>query len=117
MSHSMKDRLDAGHRELPDTAHGSMAKADLRKADIWKPRIGQALRRALSLCGWSLKEFAGAVDRDPRQCARWLDGSERPQLDAVFAVEELRQPLVIALAELVGPGVEVTTAITIRRIA
>jgi hypothetical protein len=111
----MSDRLPAAHRELPENARGSMAKADLRKAEMenWRTRIGSALRRALSLNGWSLKEFAGAVDRDPRQCARWLDGSERPQLDVVFAVEELRYPLVQALGELAGA--DVVTTITVRR--
>ena len=35
----------------------------------------------------------------------------------MFSIETLRQPLVIALAELAGAGVEVTTAITIRKVA
>jgi hypothetical protein len=85
-------------------------RSGLRKAEIdaWKPRLGDALERAVSLCGWSLKEFAGAVDRDPRQCARWMDGSERLQLDAVFAVERLRQPFVQALGELADADVQVT---------
>lgn len=106
-------------RELPERATGGMAKAILRKAEgePWKVQIGRAIQRALSLRGWSLKEFAGALDRDPRQVARWIDGSERPQFDAMFAVETLRQPLVIALAELAGTGVEITTEITIRRVA
>lgn len=117
MATSMSDRLPPLHRELPENARGAMAKADLRKAETegWRARIGSALRRALSLNGWSLKEFAGAVDRDPRQCARWLDGSERPQLDVVFAVEELRQPLVIALAELAGTDVVTTITVRARR--
>ena len=94
-----------------------MAKADLRKPDMWREQIGGAIQRAMSLRGWSLKELAGAVDRDERQCARWIDGTERPQFDTLFGVETFRQPLIVALAELAGAGVEVTTAITIRRIA
>lgn len=115
-SNIVSDRPTRGQRALPDNT-ARLAKALLRKADtaIWREQIGRAIERAMSLVGWSLKEFAAAVDRDPRQVARWLDGSERPQLDAVFAVERLRQPLVQALGELAGA--EVQTVITIRRVA
>lgn len=92
------------------------AKADLRKAetDDFRQRVGAAIERARMLCGWSLKEFAGKVDRDPRQVARWEDGTERPHFDALFHVESLRQPLVIALAELVEHGIEIDTVIRVR---
>jgi hypothetical protein len=64
-----------------------------------------------------LKEFAAAVQRDERQVARWFTGVEHPQLAAIFAVPILRPLLVIALAELAGEGIEVTTHIRIVRIA
>jgi len=93
-----------------------MVRADLRKAeaDHWRFAIGLAIERTLSLCGWSLKEFAAAVNRDERQCARWITGGERPQFDALFAVERLRQPLIQALAELAGDGVEIETVVRLR---
>ncbi len=96
-----------------------MAKADIRKAETeqWKAHIGGAIQRAMSLAGWSLKEFADRVGRDERQVARWISGAERPQLDTLFAVDGLRQPLIVALAELAGQGVEVETTVRIRRIA
>jgi transcriptional regulator with XRE-family HTH domain len=96
-----------------------MAKSTLRKAEnetSWLV-IGQAIDRARTACQLSVKEFASAVQRDERQVARWFNGSERPQVDAVYAVECFRQPLIVALAERAGVGVEVTTAITMRRIA
>lgn len=93
-----------------------MAKADLRKAEMWRERIGQAVERARLLRGWSLKELADHVGRDERQIARWIAGTERPQWDALFAVESLRGPFVIALAEVAG-DIEVTTHITLRRTA
>lgn len=93
------------------------AKGDVRNADLWKPQIGRALSRAVSLVGWSLKEFAGAVDRDPRQCARWLSGVEPTPLAVIFSVPQLRGPFVIALAELGGDEVAIATTITVRRIA
>lgn len=107
------------HRLLPETSVGSMAKADLRKAETadWKTEVGRAVERVKNMTGLSLKEFADAVGREDRQVARWIAGTERPQFDAIFAVERFRQPLVIALAELIGQGVEVTTHISIRRTA
>lgn len=97
----------------------TMAKADLRKADIepWRVEIGRAIDRARLLRGWSLKELADAVGRDERQVSRWIAGTERPQMDALFAVVSLRCALVQAFAELAGSDVEVTTHITVRRTA
>lgn len=94
-----------------------MAKATLKsdingEPDGWREAIGRAIERAMFLRGWSLKEFAAAVGRDERQCARWITGGERPQFDTLFAVEALRQPLIQAMAELVG--VKVRTTITLR---
>jgi len=95
-----------------------MAKADLqdiRKADIdWKLAIGRAIERVMGTL--LLKEFADLIHRDERQVKRWIDGKERPQFDAIFAVDRFRGPLVIALAEL-AHDVEVETTITIRRTA
>jgi transcriptional regulator with XRE-family HTH domain len=95
-----------------------MAKADLRKAELedWRGYIGQAIERMRMLSGLSLKEFAARLDRDERQIARWIAGTERPQFDVLFADEGLRQALVIALCELAGGGVEITTQITVRRV-
>jgi transcriptional regulator with XRE-family HTH domain len=82
----------------------------------WREEIGRAIDRARQLRGWNLDEFADAVKRDSRQVARWFTGVERPQLDAVFAVESLRQPLVIALAELVASdSIRIETVIRVTR--
>lgn len=91
--------------------------ADLNKVEAdWKVQIGHAIQRCFSLAGLTQKEGAAKVGRDQAQVARWISGAERPQLDLLFAVEDLRQPLVLALAELAG-NVEVQTVITIRRSA
>lgn len=81
----------------------------------WRQQIGHSVERARLLRGWSLKELADAVGRDERQVAKWINGGERPQLDALFAVESLRQALVVAIAELAG--VEVETVIRCKRTA
>lgn len=107
------DRLS--HRLLPETA-SRMAKADVRKSDIsdFRVHVGHAIQRAMRLRGWSLKELSGAIDRDSRQVARWIAGQERPHFDALFAVEDFQQPLVIALAELVEHGIEVETVVRVK---
>lgn len=93
-----------------------MAKANLRKAEVeWRERVGRAIQRAVSLRGWSLKEFADAVQRDERQCARWYDGAERPQFDVIFSIASMQQPLVIAIAELAGTEVEIETVVRVKR--
>jgi transcriptional regulator with XRE-family HTH domain len=94
-----------------------MAKADLRKPENgsdWKMRIGAAIGRTRMLCELSLKEFADAIGRDERQVARWIAGTERPQFEAIFAIDALRSALVIALAEL-AHDIEVITEIRVRR--
>ena len=78
-----------------------MAKADLKKVEAdFKAQIGGAIHRAFSLAGWSQKEAAARLNRDAAQVARWIAGTERPQMDALFALDELRWPLIQELAKL-----------------
>lgn len=105
------------HHRLPDTT-ATMLKADLRKPELsdWRVDVGHAIERMRLLAGLSLKELAAAIARDERQVARWIAGAERPQFDAIFAVAALRQPLVVALAELAqADGIDIVTSITVRR--
>lgn len=107
-----------GHLERLENGPSRMAKADLHKNEMpWNEQIGRAIVRCFSLAGVTQKEAAALLDRDPAQVGRWTNGKERPQLDALFAVPLLRQPLVIALAELAGQGVKVVTEIRLERIA
>jgi hypothetical protein len=104
---------ELGHR----VSSPRMVKATLRKTDSEPERrlIGRALDRARELRGWNLNQFADAVKRDPRQVARWFDGSENPQFHAIYAVESLREWILVAFAEIAGEGVQVTTQITVTR--
>ena len=79
-----------------------MAKADLtnRENADFRAQIGQAVQRSFSLAGWSIKEASARIGKEPAQVSRWIAGTERPQFDALFAVEELRWPLVQCLARL-----------------
>lgn len=117
MSEQVSEPLGRRHRLLAET-RPRVLKADLRKAetsDPWRVQVGRAIARSMQLLGWSLKEFAAAVGREPRQVARWIAGTERPQMDALFSVAALRAPLVQAFAELTGEAVEVETVIRVRR--
>lgn len=114
------DTAQLARRSSPDIGdvRPRMAKVDLRKAETHeatRKQIGDAIDRCRTLCRLSLKEFAQALDREERQVARWIAGTERPQLDAIFANTQLHLAFVQALAELANA--EVVTTITIRRTA
>lgn len=95
-----------------------MAKAHLPNRETpWRARVGGAVERCFSLAGLTLKEAADLIGRDRAQVGKWIAGTERPQIDAIFAVESLRCPLVIALSELAGAGVEVETTIRVKKSA
>lgn len=109
----------ARHLDRLERVPAVMAKADLKlkNREPWRTSVGAAVRRCFALAGLSQKEAAALLQLDPAQVQRWIAGSERPQVDTIFSVEQLRQPFVVALAEMAGAGIEVTTAITIRRVA
>lgn len=111
MAATLPKPLDARHL----VSHEPMAKADLKNLETWKASLGTAVQRCFDLAGVSQKEGAALVARDPAQVQRWIAGSERPQFDALFAVDRLRQPIVIALAEIAGQGVELETVIRVKR--
>lgn len=94
------------------------AKADIRKADTgtYYASLGACIREVQHVSGLTLKEFSVALGKDERQIARQIEGTDRPQLEAVFAVEKFRGPLVIALARLAA-DVDVVTEIRVRRSA
>lgn len=92
-----------------------MAKAHVQKLDIeWMRAIGAAIERAIAMVGWSKKEAAAKVGVDPAEFGKWLSGERRPQLDRLFSIEDLREPIVVNLAGLAA-NVEVVTEIRFRR--
>lgn len=90
-----------------------MAKADLPKgesADALK-ELGACLDAARREVGWTVDRLSQELQRDSKQVARWMRGEERTQVDAVFAVEPLRKPFVIALAKLAECEIETVVRI------
>ena len=111
---------DGARQRLLHERRTPMLKARLTNRDgvdlaDFKAVVGGMVQRAFSLVGWSIKEAAGHIGREPAQVSRWISGAERAQLDALFAVEALRMPLIQALAELAGEPVTVETSITLRK--
>lgn len=95
-----------------------MAKAKVIADDVdWMRAIGAAISEAMRACGWSVKELAAKVERDEAEVSRWLSGVRRPQFDLLFAVEELQEPLVVALARLAPEKFSVRTTIESKRVA
>lgn len=95
-----------------------MAKADIRKSetDTFYAQLGGCMDEVRGVFRMTLQEFSAAVGKDERQLKRQIEGKERPQLEAVFAIEKFRGPLLIAMARL-ATGVEVDTVIHVRRTA
>ena len=115
---SIAEASPSRHRLLDEVPSPVMAKASSRKLNSdFQAEIGRSITRARMLVGWSKKELAGALDRDEAQISRWEGGKERPQFDALWALQEFRAPLVIALAELAKDGIEISTEIRIKRSA
>jgi transcriptional regulator with XRE-family HTH domain len=94
-----------------------MAKAGLCKSENpHYQQLGGCMREVQHAFGLTLQEFAAELGKNESQVRRQMEGSERPQIEAVFAVQRFQGPLVIALARL-ATGVEVDTVIHVRRTA
>lgn len=121
MSNSVNAGSGARQRVLSDV-QPEMAKAAL--AGRGKPEMrrfwaetGACVDEARRVVGWTLEQLAAEIGRDARQVRRWIAGEEQTQIAAVFAVEALRQPFVIALARLAECEVTTEIRVTARRIA
>jgi ribosome-binding protein aMBF1 (putative translation factor) len=115
MEATVTTRSGNGPRVVPEK-RPEMVKAVLRKPDkhVSSAQIGACLEAARHAAGWNLDQLAHALDKDPRQVQRWIDGKEHAQIVAVFNVPELQAPFVIALAAL-APGCDIVTTISIRK--
>lgn len=102
----------------PDNGRVGLAKANARIPDIdWLVAIGAAIQAAVHDARWSNKEAAGHLAVDDAEFGKWLNGTRRPHFDKIFALRQLRVPLIVALARLDTDRVETTTVITVKRVA
>ena len=91
---------------------------DVRKAEIERLWVkwGGCIDEVRGVFRMTLQQFAGELEKDERQVARWIAGQERPQIETVLAVELFQGPMLIALARSAS-GVAVDTVIHVRRSA
>jgi len=87
----------------------------MEKNELWA-ELGKCMVFVCWDARLSLKEFADRLGKDCSQINRQMEGKERPQIEAVFAIREFRALLVQALARIT-PDVEVSTEIRVRRTA
>lgn len=113
----------AQHRLNCEMPSPRMAKADLKKIEVgFRREIGRCVAKARKVLDLSQKELCERIEkatgeaRDVAQLSRWEAGTERPQFDVLFSVEEFRQPFVIALAALEG-SFEIVTELRVKRTA
>ncbi len=116
---SIPARTPTRHRVIPEKAD-RMAKSLLRKTeseDAWL-ELGECIDQVRYQMHWTIDELAahlpppkGKEKRDAAQVQRWIQGDERPQIEVVFAVPDLRRLLVIALAKLALCEIETTVRI------
>lgn len=115
MSSSLIDSVQA-RPLLSSENRAQMAKVGLRSAENIDPhyvKLGQCMQEVQRFLGLSLEEFAHALKKDVRQVARQMQGKERPQIEAVLAVDRFQGPMVVAIARM-SSGVEVDTVHHIR---
>ena len=112
-------QLAMGPMLLPRTEDSRKPSAadvtNLEKSALWA-ELGKCMVFVCWDARLSLKEFADRLGKDHAQVHRQMEGKERPQIEAVFAVREFRASLVQALARIT-PDVEVSTEIRVRRTA
>ncbi len=117
MAEMMRRAGDRPHPVLPDIGRPQMAKADVRNPGMyWMRAIGRAIELAVDDIGWTNQQAAVAATPpiDDAEFGKWINGTRRPQIDRLLAIDELRNPLAIRLAAL-GDRVEVVTEIRYRR--
>lgn len=117
MAPMMRRASDHPHHVFPDIGRPQMAKADVRNPDIdYMRAIGRAIELAVDDVGWTNQQAANAAEPpiDDAEFGKWINGTRRPQLDRLLAIETLRNPLAMRLAAL-GDQVEIVTEVRYRR--
>lgn len=97
-----------------------MARASLRGETschfLADANLGPTVARVIALSGMNQQEAAIAMGyADQSVVGKWIAGTEAPNLARMWAVEELRGPLVLALAEA-SHTIEVETTMRLRRV-
>lgn len=116
MSNSLAQPID-GRPVLRPDGRARMAKAAVRKADNPHAEMGAVVVAVRQASGLNLDEFAQVIKKDPRQVKRWEDATDRPQIEAIYAVDDFKPLVVEAMAQRSGHRVETEVVIRIKRSA
>ncbi len=113
---TIPDRLEAVHPKML-RASSARGEGDRKKLADLRPVIGQLVARTFELMGVTKQDAAYRMQyRDAGTISRWCSGTERPLFDKLFTIDGFAVAYVLAIAER-NPEIEVTTVVTIRRIA
>jgi hypothetical protein len=119
MAPSIPDRLADTHPQMLRAGLRAEAKADRKELADLRPVIGRLVERAFELMSPRLtKQDAAFLMRydDSGTVSRWCAGKERPLFDKLFTIAGFESAYLLALAER-NPAIDVTTTITIRKVA
>jgi len=110
--------LATSHPVSLDIGKARMAKADVQLPDIdWNGVISSAIRRAVKDVWEDHKVAAGEIGVDASEFGKWLNGTRRPQLDKLWSIARLRQPLCVRFAQLAGAEIHTRVEWPVERIA
>lgn len=111
---SVAERLDTVH---PQMLRDPRTPDPRKSGDDYRREIGQAFEWALDRARITKQDAAGRMGyTDSGVMGRWVNGTERVQLDKVRLLgEDFFQEFVIALAQTCK-GVEVKTQITLSKV-
>ena len=119
MTSTIPDRLAGVHPPMLRAELRPEAKADRKDLADLRPVIGRLVERAFELMSPRLTKQDAAFRLhydDQGTISRWCSGKERPLFDKLFTIEGFKIAYVLALAEQ-DPAIDVTTTITLRRVA
>lgn len=102
-------------KAIPDPPRKMLAAQGESHRKPLADEIGGAIERAIVLAKLTKQDVAYRMGyTDQSALSRWISGAETPQFAKLWAITELQEPLVIALAELAAMVIE-TTVRTRRR--
>lgn len=117
MDRTVADRLATVQPQMLRAGVSAEAKPDRKELADLRTVVGLLVERAFALMGITKQEAAYRMHyADAGAVSRWCSGTERPLFDKLFALEGFRIAFVTALAES-DPAIDLTTTITIRKVA
>lgn len=107
---------DSFSSKLPESPRKSLARATLACKNFAPVQLGPVIERAIALSGMTKDQAADALGyADQSVLAKWIAGTENPQINRIWAAPALRPWFLLALAESAKEEIEVETTFRLRR--